>query len=132
MARRAEQDLGFPSSLPMAYVLRSVPLEEFVAAQGYNLEQWDMISRNPLFKTAVTEAEKLVNDEGGAFRIKARAMAEQFLPEAEALVNSDETPPAVKADMIKAIIKFAGLDGSVDQRSSRPQGNAVQINIDLG
>lgn len=131
MARR-EQDLGFPATLPMAYVLRSVSLEEFLEAQGYSLEQWDLISKNRLFRTAVAEAEKMVNDEGGAFRIKARAMAEQFLPEAEELVRHPDTPPAVKGDMIKAIIKFAGLDGSVDQRTSKPQGNAVQINIDLG
>jgi len=132
VARAPSPAPSFPATLPMAYVLRSVSLEDFLEVQGYSLEQWDVLIRNPLFKAAVAEAEKLVSEEGGSFKMKARAMAEQFLPEAQELVNNSETPPAVRADMIKAIIKFAGLDGSVDQRGGKQVGNAVQINIDLG
>lgn len=125
-------DPGFPASLPLAYVLKSVPLEAFLEIHGYSLAQWDLISSHKMFKAAVAEAEKLVAEEGGGFKMKARAMAEQSLPEMQALINNNDVPPAVRADLIKAIIKVAGLDGSVDQRSAKPVGNAVSINIDLG
>jgi hypothetical protein len=45
--------------------------------------------------------------------------------------KTGEVPPAVQADLLKFIVKVAGLDASKDQAANQP-GAGFSINIQLG
>lgn len=129
--------LSYPPMLPMELAMKTGAPAEICESYGLSTDAWDELSAHPAFQAACIEAEKIVKEEGGSFKMKARAMADSLLGNAWDLINdkdSDPTPPAVKADLIKSVIRFAGLDASIEQKGAaagKAVGNALQINIVL-
>jgi hypothetical protein len=72
-----------------------------------------------------------MQQEGMSFKLKARLQAEEMLKKVWRMVHTNDgsVPPAVKADLIKFMIRAAGYDGSADKNGSNQQ--ALQININL-
>jgi hypothetical protein len=65
-----------------------------------------------------------------SFKIKARIQAEELLKKSWSIIHSEHTPVAVKADLIKATVRWADYE----PKNGGPGGlgNAFQININLG
>jgi hypothetical protein len=130
--------LGFPPQLPIEIALREEPVKDICEAYGIDRAKWSEIRTNPMFVNALSAAAEMLQREGMTFRTKARLQAEELLKTSWLLIHSsnDQVPPAVKADLIKHTIKFAGLDASIDQKNAGGGGggfgNALQININLG
>lgn len=131
--------MGFPSTLALELAMQTGTVPEILASYGISQDRWDELQNLPAFAAARDEADKLLAEEGGSFKMKARALADQLLGHAYDLIqdqdNDNPTPPAVKADLIKAIIKFAGLDASIEQKGAaagKAIGNALQINFIMG
>lgn len=126
---------GWPPTLPIEVALRSAPIATICTAYGLTREDWDALRQDRLFQAEVREAYETLKKEGVSFKVKARMQAEELLKTAWKLIHApadnDVTVPAVvRADLIKFIIRAAGLDGSKDQAAAANANNSnFQINI---
>lgn len=90
-----------------------------------------------VFKGDATFLRKLeayrdeVRTKGLTFRVKARAQAEELLRTSWVLIHDPVVSPAVKADLIKSTVKWAGLDSGPASDASGA-GGGVTITINLG
>ena len=131
-------DLGFPPSLPLELAARTGTIRDLCESYGITRPEWEALRTNELFQMACAEALKIVQAEGGSFKAKARTMAEMFLSRLWTLANGDlkDVPANVQADIMKFVVRVAGLDASVEQKAAAAgkatASNALQININLG
>jgi len=120
--------LGFPPTLPLELALGEMPRGEILAAYSLTPQTWDKLRANPAFQKALADAVESLQRDGMSFRIKARMQSEALLETSWALIHSNATPSAVKADLIKHTHRVAGLEPKENATSISP----LQININLG
>lgn len=106
------------------------PLTEILKARGLAKEEMTSISVDPVFNNKVNTYRDDIRANGLTFRLKARAQAEELLTTSYNLIHDIDVSPAVKADLIKSTVKWAGLE----PRDKGPQvgGGGVSIQINLG
>lgn len=124
----------YPASLPIEVALKTASVKDICEAYGLSEEDWLRLKSDPVFVAEVAALRETLKKDGMSFKMKAQLQAEELLNTSWALIHShnDDVPPNVKADLIKFIIKAAGLDASKDQAANAGPGNALQININLG
>lgn len=100
----------------------------------YNITTKTLLEYNkdPIFLAKVAQLRIEVRDKGLTFRLKARSQAEELLKTSWLLIHSPETSAAVKADLLKATVKWAGLEPKGDIVSDDGSGGGVRITINLG
>lgn len=86
---------------------------------------------DPVFLRKVAALRSEVRDKGLTFKLKARAQAEELLSTSWLLIHSPEVSAAVKADLIKATVKWGGLEPKEATVEGGP-GGGVTISINLG
>lgn len=123
--------LGFPPMLPIELAMRVAPVPEICAAYGIDKEEFVTLTNNPVFVQAYKSAQEMLQKDGMSFRIKAKLQAEELLKKSWQIIHSRDTPTTVKADLIKATIRWADLEPRGDSKGGGG-GNAFQININLG
>lgn len=101
--------------------------------QRHNIAAADLleINQDPLFLKRVAAYRDDIRDKGVTFRMKARAQAEELLTTSWTLIHSPDVSAAVKADLIKSTVKWAGLEPKGDDSGAGPAGG-VRITINLG
>jgi hypothetical protein len=120
--------LGFPPLLPIELALAESPVKEICESFGIETkEDFARIIAQPMFQKAYAEAQKMLQQEGMSFRVKARLQSEELLKTSYALIHSAHTPSNVKADLIKQTWKVAGLEPKEVATAVVP----LQININL-
>lgn len=87
-------------------------------------------NKDPVFLKAVERYREEIRDKGLTFRLKARAQAEELLTTSWGLIHSRDVSPAVKADLIKSTVKWAGLEVKTEESVGATGG--VKININFG
>ena len=85
---------------------------------------------DPVFGKTVENYRQEIRDKGLTFKLKARTQAEELLMTSWDLIHSNDTSAAVKADLIKSIVKWAGYEPKGDV--TMDTGGGVSININLG
>jgi hypothetical protein len=85
---------------------------------------------DPIFTKRVDAYRAEVTEKGLTFKLKARAQAEELLTTSWLLIHNPDVSAAVKADLIKSTVKWAGLETRSDD-SDGPTGG-VKITINLG
>lgn len=99
----------------------------------YNISATDYakLAKSKAFVAQVDAYRKEIKAKGVPFRMKARAQAEELLSTSWCLIHHPEVSPAVKADLIKSTVKWAGLE---PKDSVEPVGGngGVAITINLG
>lgn len=93
-------------------------------------DQLGAFSKDPVFVKKVTHLRDEVRDKGMTFRLKARAQAEELLITSWTLIHSPDVSAAVKADLIKSTVKWAGLEPKTEPNEGVPAGG-VSITIHL-
>lgn len=90
-----------------------------------------VFNRDKVFLKRVETYRDEVREKGLTFRLKARAQAEELLTTSYMLIHDPAVSPAVKADLIKSTVKWAGLEpkGTEDQNANV---GGVKIMINLG
>lgn len=88
-------------------------------------------SKDPVFDQRVKQYREEIRDKGVTFKLKARAQAEELLKTSWALIHDVSVSPAVKADLIKSTVKWAGLEPKNDAPDTGGTGG-VRIMINLG
>jgi hypothetical protein len=106
-------------------------LQEIMAR--HNLAANDILAFNadPVFLKKVEHYRTEVRDKGLTFKLKARAQAEELLTTSWLLIHDPAVSPAVKADLIKSTVKWAGLEPKGDT-VAEGSGGGVRITINLG
>jgi hypothetical protein len=120
--------LGFPPLLPVELALAETPVREVCESYGItDRDEFARIVKLPAFQKAFSEAQKMLQQEGMSFRVKARLQSEALLETSFALIHAQHTPSNVKADLIKSTWKVAGLE----PKETAISGTPLQININL-
>ena len=90
-----------------------------------------VFNRDPVFLKRVETYREEVKEKGLTFRLKARAQAEELLTTSYMLIHDPAVSPAVKADLIKSTVKWAGLEPKNNEEQNASVGG-VKIMINLG
>jgi hypothetical protein len=103
---------SYPSSLPhdIAICMSDEEVETTRIKYSLTPEEFDYIFNLPLFKREYAEWRQRLIAEGNSFKLKLRAMSEEFLPTLHDILHSDTTAPSVKVDAFKYITKVAELE----------------------
>lgn len=99
----------------------------------HNITPSDILAFNadPIFLKKVEHYRGEVRDKGLTFKLKARAQAEELLTTSWLLIHDPAVSPAVKADLIKSTVKWAGLEPK-DTAVGDGGTGGVKITINLG
>lgn len=98
----------------------------------YNLDAvtYAQFSRDPVFIKHVDAYRAEIRDKGVTFKMKARVQAEELLATSWMLIHNPEVSPAVKADLIKSTVKWAGLEPKgMEVEAGGTGGVAITINL---
>lgn len=101
---------AFPRGLALDLVLEVGTLKEILDSYAITPEQFKKILTNPAFRQEYEAHKESMQTEGWSFRKKCQAQAELYLNLIFRLASSDQTPAAVRADLMKSVTKWAGLD----------------------
>ncbi len=106
-------------------------LQEVVAR--HKITPLDILEYNkdPVFLKKVEHYQAEIKEKGLTFRLKARAQAEELLTTSYMLIHDPGVSAAVKADLIKSTVKWAGLEPKGDIQTDGNAGG-VRITINLG
>jgi hypothetical protein len=128
---RNPADIGYPPTLPVEIALQTAPLAEIREEYGFSEEEWEALRFNPQFIADLGAAAEMVKKEGMSFKLKARLQAEELLKTSWRLIHapSDEVPPSVKADLVKATMRWAGYDNKDNAAGAVSNGFNIQINL---
>jgi len=106
-------------------------LQELMGRHNITANDILVFNADPIFLKKVEHYRTEVRDKGLTFKLKARAQAEELLTTSWLLIHDPAVSPAVKADLIKSTVKWAGLE---PKDSTVPDGGSggVKITINLG
>ena len=102
--------LGYPATFPFEIALRTSTTRAICEAYGIAEDEWELIRHDPTFLDDLGRAVKIVHEEGMSFKIKAKLQAEELLKTSWRTIHDAATPPNVKADLIKATMRWAEYD----------------------
>ena len=106
-------------------------LQEVITRHRISANDILTFNADPIFLKKVEGYRTEVREKGLTFKLKARAQAEELLTTSWLLIHDSAVSPAVKADLIKSTVKWAGLE----PKDAGPQDNGtggVKITINLG
>lgn len=106
------------------------PMAELMARHHITSHDVMTYHADPVFLKKVDHYRNEIRDKGMTFRLKARAQAEELLSTSYLLIHDPSVSPAVKADLIKSTVKWAGLEPKDNVQTDA--GGGVKITINLG
>lgn len=107
-------------------------LQEIVDRHNLTLNDIAEFNSDPIFLKKVEHFRNEVREKGMTFRLKARAQAEELLTTSWILIHSPDVSPAVKADLIKSTVRWAGLEPKNNENVDVNAPGGVRITINLG
>jgi hypothetical protein len=111
----------FPRGLTLDLVLEVGTLKEILDSYELTPEQFKRVLQNPAFRKEYETHKESMATEGWSFRKKAASQAELYLNMVYRMASSDTTPAAVRADLIKSTVKWAGLDAPSPATMQTPE-----------
>lgn len=106
-------------------------LQEIMERHSITANDILVFKADPIFLKKVEHYRNEVRDKGLTFKLKARAQAEELLTTSWLLIHDPAVSPAVKADLIKSTVKWAGLEPK-DAGAQENNSGGVKITINLG
>jgi hypothetical protein len=106
-------------------------LQEVITRHNISANDILIFNADPVFLKKVEGYRTEIRDKGLTFKLKARAQAEELLTTSWMLIHDPAVSPAVKADLIKSTVKWAGLEPK-DTVATGDGGGGVKITINLG
>lgn len=106
-------------------------LQEIMGRHSITANDILVFNSDPIFLKKVEHYRGEVRDKGLTFKLKARAQAEELLTTSWLLIHDPAVSPAVKADLIKSTVKWAGLEPK-NEVTADTGGGGVRITINLG
>jgi hypothetical protein len=121
--------LGFPPMLPVELAMKTDTVPAICAAYGITRDQLARIIEDPIFIVAFNNATEMLQKDGASFKLKTKMQAEALLPKVWELVHSQYTPYAVKADLIKSVVRWAEYEPKKDAAGGTGGMFNIQINL---
>jgi hypothetical protein len=121
---RNPTSLSFPAMLPYELVMKTDTPAHICHAYGITRDEFAVLVNHPVFIKAYQEALEALKVEGMSFKVKARLQAEAYLDTAFVLATSEGTSDAVRADIIKNTVRWAGYDAK-----AADSGQSANFNI---
>lgn len=90
-----------------------------------------VIAADPVFQRQVQAYKEEIRDKGLTFRTKARILSDELLKTSWGLIHDVDVSPAVKADLIKSVVRWADLEPK-NKEGMTTEGGGVRIVINLG
>jgi hypothetical protein len=106
-------------------------LDELKQRHSISSSELLVFNKDKVFLKKVEHYRDEVREKGLTFKLKARAQAEELLTTSWQLIHSADVSAAVKADLIKSTVKWAGLETKPDEGAGVVTGG-VKININFG
>jgi hypothetical protein len=106
-------------------------LDELLDRHEYDASDLLTFKNDANFLKKVEAFREEVRTKGLTFRVKARAQAEELLRTSWILIHDPIVSPAVKADLIKATVRWGGLETPPKEEGGSGAGG-VTISINLG
>lgn len=106
-------------------------LDELLERHEFDASDLLVFNKDATFLKKVEGYRDEIHTKGLTFRVKARAQAEELLRTSWLLIHDPVVSPAVKADLIKSTVKWAGLDTGPAAGDGTAAGG-VTITINLG
>jgi len=111
-------------------VALGVDADVICEAYGLQYPQLRRILELESFKKKLEGVQEQLEKDGGAFKMKARLQAEEYLKTAYAMVQSPHTDPKVRRDLITSTVRWAGFDqGGRGSQEGEASGFKVVINL---
>lgn len=138
LVRRLERDLSdpstafFPPMLPLELAMKVDTAANICKAYEISKEQFAVLITHPVFVKAYQEAVEMLKVEGMSFKAKAKLQAEDYLGTAFAMVKNPNISENVRADLIKATVRWAGYDQKAIDTGNGGAGGGFNIQINLG
>ena len=107
-------------------------MQEVISRHNIDANAILVFNADPIFLKKVEQYRDEIREKGVTFKLKARAQAEELLTTSWLLIHDPSTSPAVKADLIKSTVKWAGLEPKADVAVEGGAGGGVRITINLG
>jgi len=85
---------------------------------------------NPIFRNDLSRMREEVRERGLTFKVKARTMAEELLKTTWDITQDISASPAVKADLIKAVVEWGDLKPR-NKDTSQDNSGGIRIMINL-
>lgn len=104
-------------------------LQEILTRYGLSTDEFDVLSRTPVFRRELALAIKDAHENGLPFAHKARVQAESYLEVLDQLVYSEAVPASTRLEAIRSTVKWGRLEP--DTKGDNAQTNAQQININI-
>ena len=105
-------------------------INEIIKRHGYDASDMLVFKADPTFLKTVQQYRDEIREKGLTFKLKARAQAEELLTTSWLLIHDADVSPAVKADLIKSTVKWAGLDVNDQTNAGASGGVTISINLD--
>jgi hypothetical protein len=125
----------YPPSLAhdLACCVSDEEIEAVKVKYEYDSTDLELIINRPDFKREYSEWRQRLVSEGNSFKLKLRAMAEEFLPQLHRIMNSEATAPSVKLSAFQYITKVSELEPPKESSSNGGQsGNSpVQVVVQI-
>lgn len=101
--------------------------------ERHHIQTQDLLTFNkdPVFLKKVETYRDEIHEKGILFKTKARMQAEELLTTSWCLIHNPDVSAAVKADLIKSTVKWAGLEPK-NEPVDTGAGGGVRIMINLG
>ena len=122
-------NVGYPATLPLEIAMRTSTPKEICKAYGISRNEWDVIRHDKVFKTELSRAQEMLSKEGVSFKIKAKMQSDELLKTSWKLIHDHMVPPNVRADLIKATVRWAGYDTPAAAGSDAGNGFSISINF---
>ena len=106
-------------------------LDELLDRHEYDASDLLTFKNDANFLKKVDAYREEVRTKGLTFRVKARAQAEELLRTSWILIHDPIVSPAVQADLIKATVRWGGLETPPKEEGGGGAGG-VTITINLG
>ena len=123
--------LGYPPTLPIEIAMRTSSVHVVCESYGIEEGEWELIRHDPTFLGDLQRAIEMLKEEGMSFKVKAKLQAEELLKSSWRMIHDPTAPPAVRADLIKATMRWAGYDVPPSQLQGAVGGAGFSIAINF-
>ncbi len=121
--------LGFPPMLPVELALRVDTPANICKLYVISKDEFATIIKHPVFIKRYQDAVESLKVDGMGFKLKAKMQAEDYLTTAFSMIKDKNTSDAVRADLIKNTVRWAGYDAKAVDTGG---GSSFNIQINLG
>ena len=124
---------NYPPSMPhdLACCMSDEEVEALRERYAYSPTEFSFVLDRMDFKQEFSQWRQKLVSEGSSFKLKLRAMAEEYLPQVHYMLNSEQVTPAVKSDLWKYVVRCGELEPPKEKAGEGGGGNGPKITIEI-